>query len=144
MSYADFLKAMTPYSYTEPFDEKDIEEYLKEHTPKILQTVDADKNGQISFSEFSFFLTLLQVQPGRLRRVFSKYPGKKVKNEDAPELMAKIRKYSSSGRKANSEVKIDARGIKASDEELRTTFKQVCHQLFSNQKDITSSDIIDL
>ena len=36
MSYSDFLKAMTPYSYTEPVDEKETEEYLKENTPQIL------------------------------------------------------------------------------------------------------------
>ena len=57
MSYKDFLHAMTPYCYT-PFFE-DSEEYLKEHKPAILEKVDADGDGTISFTEYFFFLVLL-------------------------------------------------------------------------------------
>ena len=57
MSYKDFLHAMTPYCYAPYFEE--AEEYVKDHKPEILEQVDADGDGTISFTEYFFFLVLL-------------------------------------------------------------------------------------
>lgn len=60
MSYADFMHCMTPYNHGELLSTEEIEEYLKENTPKILGYADADNDGTISYTEFIFFLTLYQ------------------------------------------------------------------------------------
>ena len=95
MSYKDFLRAITPYCHT-PFFE-DTDEYLKENTPAILKQIDADGDGTISFTEFFFFLTLLQVSPQRLRRAMKKYPEGKVTKEQCSELLREIRKSTQAG-----------------------------------------------
>ena len=59
MSYSDFLKTMTPYNYGELQEEEFILAYLKEHAPRILKRVDVNKDGEISFTEFFFFMLLL-------------------------------------------------------------------------------------
>lgn len=74
MSYKDFLHAMTPYCYTPYFE--DTDEYLKEHKPAILAKVDADGDGTISFTEYFFFLVLLQSSDRDLRKVFKKHEDK--------------------------------------------------------------------
>ena len=59
MSYSDFLKTMTPYNYGELQEEEFTLAYLKEHAPRILKRVDVNKDGEISFTEFFFFMLLL-------------------------------------------------------------------------------------
>ena len=73
MSYADFLNAMTPYDHDELNNTS--EEYLKKYKPKLVDIVDADGTGDISFAEFFFFLTMLQIPSGIIRKAFKK--GKK-------------------------------------------------------------------
>lgn len=70
MTYDDFYRANTPYNYTKL---KSSEDYMEKFKPKLMGIVDADGNGQISFTEFFFFLTLLQLPPDVLRETFSKY-----------------------------------------------------------------------
>jgi len=81
MSYKDFLIAMTPFCYT-PFFEG-CDDYLKENTPDILKKVDADGDGTISFTEYFFFLVLLQIHPRKLKRVFKKFEGGKLLKSEA-------------------------------------------------------------
>ena len=59
MSYADFLRTMTPYNYGELYDEEFINDYLKENSPRLLKKVDVNSDGEISFTEFFFFMLLL-------------------------------------------------------------------------------------
>ena len=77
MSYKDFLHAMTPYCYTPYFEGQ--EDYLKENKPDILNKVDADGDGTISFTEYFFFLVLLQSSVRDMRRIFKKYENKETK-----------------------------------------------------------------
>jgi len=56
MTYDDFYRANTPYNYTEL---RSPEDYMEKYKPELMEIVDCDKNGQISFTEFFFFLTLL-------------------------------------------------------------------------------------
>ena len=58
MSYAEFFKALTPYNYKSG---QTMEKYMKDNKERvdhILQIADVDKNGQISFTEFFFFILL--------------------------------------------------------------------------------------
>lgn len=116
MTYKDFLHVMTPYCFT-PFFE-DAEEYLKEHKIDILQKVDADRDGTISFTEFFFFLVLLQIPPSRLRRVTKKYPDGKLTKAQVSEVLRELRKSTQAGQKQQGKTKIDARAIKATEEDF--------------------------
>ena len=61
MSYEDFVRLLTPYNYGEI---KSGKEYINEHKErigKVLHLADANDDGQISFTEFFFFVTVLQV-----------------------------------------------------------------------------------
>ena len=70
MSYADFLQTMTPYNHGKLQDKDFIEDFVKEHTPRILSKVDVNKDGEISFTEFFFFLLLLQIPASKIRKSF--------------------------------------------------------------------------
>jgi len=57
MSLTDFLVAVTPFNKIKY--EQDAEEYLKTHHQRtVFEIIDADHSGTISYTEFSFFLTL--------------------------------------------------------------------------------------
>lgn len=58
MSYSDFFKALTPYNYTEV---KDTKKYFEKFNPDALKAADSNKDGVISFTEFFFFVTILQI-----------------------------------------------------------------------------------
>ena len=45
LSYANFLQAVTPYSYTPFFTLDDTEAYLKRYKPKFLSKVDVNDDG---------------------------------------------------------------------------------------------------
>lgn len=97
MSYKDFLHVMTPFCYTPAFEGG--EEYLKENTPEILKLCDADGDGVISFTEYFFFLTLLQIPPRKLRRVFKKFDGGKLTKPEASATLRELRKSTQAGQK---------------------------------------------
>ena len=59
MSYADFLRTMTPYNHGDLQEEETIQSYVEKHAPKLLKLVDVNKDGQISFTEFFFFMLIL-------------------------------------------------------------------------------------
>ena len=67
MSFSDFFRALTPYNFTEI---KDNKAYFEKYTPEILKIADADGSGEISFPEFFFFVTILQLPEGLLLREF--------------------------------------------------------------------------
>jgi len=56
MSYQEFLKALVPYNYNAPKDNNKYFTTYKTQVEKILHIADVDKNGQISFCEFFFFV----------------------------------------------------------------------------------------
>jgi hypothetical protein len=58
MSYCDFLDCLTPYNQGELMSSSAIKEYLKSHPTEIMKFADTDGDGEISFTEFVFFLTL--------------------------------------------------------------------------------------
>ena len=89
---------MTPYDYTPYFEDQD--EYFKDHKPDILKQVDADGDGTISFTEYFFFLVLLQSTTRDLRKVFKKYEDKKthqVTREQCSMVLRKLRKSTQAG-----------------------------------------------
>ena len=69
MSYADFFRALTPYNYTEF---KDNKAYFEKYQPEVLKVADANNDGSISFPEFFFFITILQLPIGIIAKEFAK------------------------------------------------------------------------
>ena len=61
MKYSDLLRAMTPYNYQEIKDPKEYMDKYQEKIAHILHLADADSNGTISFTEYFFFVTILQL-----------------------------------------------------------------------------------
>jgi hypothetical protein len=56
MTYSDFFRALTPYTYTEMRDNK---HYFERFKPDIIKVADCNNDGVISFPEFFFFVTIL-------------------------------------------------------------------------------------
>ena len=78
MAYSDILRALTPYNYGEI---KDTKEYMEKYSSKvgaILHLADADGDGTISFTEFFFFITILQLPDILIQKDFEKHEGKKM------------------------------------------------------------------
>lgn len=59
MSYQEFLKALVPYNYNAPKDNNKYFTTYKKQVEEILHIADVDKNGQISFCEFFFFVLMM-------------------------------------------------------------------------------------
>ena len=142
MSYKDFLRAMTPFCYT-PFFE-DTDKYLENNTPEILKRIDADGDGTISFTEFFFFLVMLQISPQKLRRAFKKYPEAKLTREQCSEMLHTLRKNTQAGSRQANQAKLDARAVKASEEDFRKTNLCICELLFKDCEVVTLQDFLAL
>mmetsp|Transcript_3401 Transcript_3401/g.5740 ORF Transcript_3401/g.5740 Transcript_3401/m.5740 type:complete len:157 (-) Transcript_3401:808-1278(-) len=81
MSYGDFFRALTPYNYQEIMSAEDLSAYIakfKARVDTLLHYADADGNGSISFTEFFFFVTVLQMPENIIRKEFEKFPGGKM------------------------------------------------------------------
>jgi len=107
MSQSDFLVCVTPFNKVN-FDQE-AEEYLKTHDMRgVFDIIDADHSGTISYTEFSFFLTLTQMPMNQVRRRFKKSDPKNSITRD--EFAALIRDMSKkSFKKKQDAVKLDAR-----------------------------------
>ena len=103
-----------------------------------------NNDGQISFTEFFFFMLLLQIPSAKLRKRFKKYPEGKMTKEEFSVEIRELRKTSSAGKKQQNQVALDARAIKASEEDFKATNKGVCEVLFEGKQTITYQDIMDL
>lgn len=119
MSYCDFLECLTPYNQGELMESDAVKEYLKDHTPKAMKFADSDGDGNISFTEFIFFLTIYQAPQGVIRRIFKKYNNKLTEEEFSEEIRA-LRKRTLS-KSVDSKSKFDGRKIKAGDDEFFAT-----------------------
>ena len=74
MKYEDLLRALTPYNYCDIKDPKDYMEKWHHKIEKILHYADADNDGTISFTEFFFFITLLQIPDKLIGLDFNNMP----------------------------------------------------------------------
>lgn len=141
MTYDDFYRANTPYNYTEL---KSPEDYMEKYKPKLMEIVDCDDNKLISFTEFFFFLTLLQINPRVLKKAFRNYENKRMTKEETSRELTTLRKQTYAGKKQTDSIKLDARLVKANNEDFLKTNAQLCDQLFKDKEFITFEDLMDL
>jgi len=142
MSYKDFLRAMTPFVYTPFFEETD--KYLEAHMPMFLKKVDADNDGTISYTEYFFFLTLFQIPESRLRRVWKKFPEGKMSKDQASQTLLELRKQTQAGLRQKDKTQIDARAIKATEEDFKKTNLMLVEILFKGKTHLTVRDMLEL
>lgn len=113
---------MTPWCYTPFFEGTD--DFLKEHSLEIFKKVDVDGDEKISFTEFVFFMVLYQLPKGRLRKIMKRrFADGKMTKEQASETLREMRKSTPAGKRMKEKAALDARQIKASDEDFWETNK---------------------
>lgn len=90
MTTSDFLRVITPF---EPESGQDFSVAEAELT-KLLQSVDLDSDGFISFPEFIFFTTLLSIPPKYTEiafRMFDRDHGGSIDIDEFKDMMRLIR-----------------------------------------------------
>ena len=101
----------------------------------------------MSFTEYFFFLVLLQSTDRHLRKVFRKHEDKKdktVKKDQMGEILRELRKSTQAGSRQQDRVQLDARAIKASEEDFLKTNNNLVNLLFKDTLTISVHDIIEL
>ena len=92
---------------------------------------DSDGSGSISFSEFLFFINLLQMPAKPLRKEF-KLKNNVMTADQLEETINKIFLKSTAGAHHRGTVALDARSVSVSDEELNKSTHAVLKILFKN------------
>ena len=132
MTYGDMLRALTPYNYGEI---KETKEYMEKHSQrinKLLHLADADNNGTISFTEFFFFITILQLPDAIIEKDFKRFEGQKMNAEQFSQRLTYHRRQTKFGKKQAGSVVLDGRNVKASDEDFLETNKLITAKLFED------------
>ena len=115
MTYVDFYKAVTPFTYCSVHNTK---EYFEKFKPELLTMIDADDSGLIEFTEFFFFILLLQVPMSTVRKQFKKHTDGKMNAEEFSKMLRKLRHRTATGQKQVDTVALDSRQVSATDEEF--------------------------
>ena len=126
MSYGDFFRALTPYNHSEI---KDNKPYFEKYQPDVLKVADSNNDGVISFPEFFFFITILQLPLGIIQKEFAKKP--KMTKEELSSALTHLRKNTLLGHKQTNRGFVpDARLISAKEEDFLQTNSEVTGHLF--------------
>jgi len=129
MSYADLLHCLTPYNNAEY--NNSAEEYLKDITPSIFEFADNDRSGTIDYSEFFFFMSLMQISEKTVRRAFKDANKQGIwTKEDIKERLPELLLKSAGGSKQQEKVKIDARAVKVTKEDLIDDIERTADRIF--------------
>jgi len=127
MTYSDFYKAVTPYNYAPA---QNVEEYFKRFKPITMNIIDADSSGCLTFTEFFFFILIMQIPVNTMRKQFAKYPDKLMDADQFSKTLRKLRRNTTTGGKQVNTVKFDGRTISATEEEFLETNKQLVEKIF--------------
>ena len=133
MSYGDFLHSLSPYNYHVP---KVFKNYFSKYTgvvEKILHIADVDKNGQINFCEFFFFVLMMNTSDRSIRAVFKKTGGK-MNMKQFSDYLTKERKASKFGKKIDM--------LASTEDEFVTTNLTMTKNIFAGKSEITEQDFI--
>ena len=104
---------------------------------------DANDSNTVSYPEFLFFITLLQMPAKPLRKEF-KSRNNVMTSEQLEETINKLFTKTSSGSNHRGTMKLDARSVSISDEELDKSTKAILKILFENKKTVTFNDVWNL
>jgi hypothetical protein len=135
MSYKEFLHALTSFNYTSPKDNSAYFRRFQKQINSVLHLTDADRNGQIGFTEFYFFVLLLQTHKKTIKQDFKKFGGKMNAKQFSTNLTAHRRK--------NHFVKKQSR-LAEKDEDFLETNKAMTATIFKNKKDLNEEEFFEL
>ena len=76
-----------------------------------------------------------------MRRRFKEYPEGKMSKDEFSVEIRRLRKESTFGKKQQNQVGADPRSVKASEEDFRSTNKELCEVIFGDKKTIEFDDI---
>jgi hypothetical protein len=96
---------------------------------------DADRNGQIGFTEFYFFVLLLQTHKKTIRQDFKKFGGKMNAKQFSTNLTAHRRKNHFARKQSNLAEK---------DEDFLETNRAMTATIFKNKKDLNEEEFMTL
>jgi Ca2+-binding EF-hand superfamily protein len=74
---------------------KDSKEYFEKYKPDILKVADSNNDGVISFPEFFFFITILQIPLGLIAKEFARVDtkeGRQMTKEQFSKALTRLRK----------------------------------------------------
>ena len=135
MKYEDLLRALTPFNYCDMKDQKDYMEKWSKKIEGILHYADADNDGTISFTEFFFFITLLQMPERLIGYDFQNMPDGLMTSEQFSSTLTKHRRRTKFGKKLmeNNKKVVDARNVKAREEDFLATNAKITEKMFENK-----------
>ena len=145
MSYKDFFHSLTPYNFNVPSEGK--KDYFEENTPEIMSLVDVNNDKKIDFNEYIFFITILQLHEGEMKRTFKKInPEKETMTKEQFEVeLTKLRKATALGSKQqNKSILPDGRKITTVEDDLLKCNKSLIAHLFKGKEAIDIHDFTDL
>jgi hypothetical protein len=104
---------------------------------------DADNNGVISFTEFFFFMTIIQLDD---RVVKSLFEDDKMDPQEFTKQLTALRRRTKFGanQKDNAGNLLDSRHVKASNEDFLATNKAMVEKIFAGRKEIDINDFFKL
>lgn len=142
MSYSDFFRSLTPYNYTE---NKDMSDYFEKNDVQALKVADVNGDGVIDFTEFFFFITIIQLPESIIRKVFAEHGSNpnSICKADLHKVLADLRKNTILGQKQKNTTKFDARLIKASEQDFLATNKAICEHMLRGKEEITLAEFLD-
>lgn len=143
MTYGDFFRALTPYNYGEIKSNAQYLEKFKDRVGKVLHLADADADGVISFTEFFFFMTVLQLPPEIVHKDFHAHEGHKMTKEEFSKCMTRHRrntKFGANQKDSGSLGHMDSRHVKASNEDFLDTNKKITEKIFDGKTTISEKE----
>jgi len=135
MSYADFFKALTPYNYTEM---REMSSYFENNEIAALKLADVNGDGVIDFTEFFFFITIMQIPETIIEDVFRKHGNKPdtISAEDFGKVLTELRKNTVLGAKQTNKSFLDTRLVKATEEDFKITNKSIAIHMLNGEPEI--------
>ena len=132
---------LTPYNYGEIKSGKEYIDEHKERIGKVLHLADANDDGQISFTEFFFFVTVLQVNDSQMKNDFDQKGGKMTKDQFSKNMTAHRTKTKFGGAWLEKQ-KFDARRIQVSNQDFLDTNKLITDKVYKDKETLTFNDYL--
>lgn len=135
MSQEEFFKALTPFNYNKP---KDFQDYVEQHGDRIdtiFRVADTDGQGAISFTQFFFFVLMIQTSDRVIESEFKKAGGTMNMLQFSKNLTAHRRK-TQFGKKHDM--------LKRDEEDFLDTNRKMCMKIFDKKTEIDCDHYQDL
>jgi len=142
MTYSDFYRAVTPFNHSHIMSNYSYLKKFKKNADTIMNYADADNNGVISFTEFFFFMTVIQLQDKNVQHLFE--DGKLTSKEFSKQLTALRRRTKFGANQKDGGNLLDSRHVKAKDQDFLATNAAMTEKIFAGRENINIDDFYKL